>query len=133
VRLGARHLQADAVSFKISQRALPVCDHAVRAMETEIAKLKAKLGAPVPDSTVRGIGMAAEVRQALKNMAAGARRAAISKSIADGDDSIVAAIATAPNLLTGLSPLEVSIYVGQWAAKKYPGEIVRLRSLPSYI
>jgi hypothetical protein len=28
---GARHLQADAISFKITQRALPVCDHALQA------------------------------------------------------------------------------------------------------
>jgi hypothetical protein len=126
---GARHLRADEISFKITNRAMPVCDHALRAMKTEIAKLKLKTSAPIVDTTVKGVAMSGEIRQALKSMAAGERRTAISKAIADGDDAVVAAIATAPVLLTGLSPLEVSTYTAQWAAKKYPGEMVRIRDL----
>jgi hypothetical protein len=126
---GARHVQADAVSLKATGRALPIADHAHRAMETEIAKLKLKISAPPVDSTPKGIGLASEIRQALKSMAAGERRTAIAKGISDGDDSIVGAIATAPGMLTGLSPVEVSTYVGQWSAKKFPAEIARLRDL----
>jgi hypothetical protein len=126
---GARHVQADAVSLKATSRALPIADHAHRAMQTEIAKLKTKLSAPVPDSTVRGIGLAAEIRQALKGMSAGERRATVAKAISSGDDSVIAAIANSPSMLTGLSPLEIETYTSQWSAKKYPDEIVSLRDL----
>jgi hypothetical protein len=77
---GARHLQADTISYKITQRALPVCDHALKAMRTEIEKLRTKTSQPAADTTVKGVAMAGEIRQALKNMAAGERRTAISKA-----------------------------------------------------
>jgi hypothetical protein len=95
---GARHLMADSTSFKICQRALPVIDHALVAMKTEIAKLKLKISAPVPDTTVKGISLASEIRQVLKSMAAGERRTAVAKAISTGDALTICSTGTVARL-----------------------------------
>jgi hypothetical protein len=126
---GARHVQANEVSFKATQKALPVVDKAVQNLATEIQRLKNKMERPPADTTIAGVNLAHEVRDALRAMTAADRRKEITKSLDQHDDSVISAIMSAPLMLSGLSAIERDNYAAMWRAKKFPAEIVRLARL----
>jgi hypothetical protein len=59
---GAKHVQANDVSYKATQKVLPIVDRASTNLTTEIQRLKNKIAAPAADTTVKGVSLAHEIR-----------------------------------------------------------------------
>jgi hypothetical protein len=128
---GAQHVDAHRASYQISHQVLPLVDRAAETLRTAINGLKMKTQGPAEDVSVRGNMQAAELRQLLAGMTQQARLAAISKSLAEGDDSLAAAALHASRFLTGLSEIEQQHVRMQWAEKRRPAELKRIKQLES--
>jgi hypothetical protein len=125
---GGKHVKADQTTYAITSRALPAVDYARGRLEAELAKLKSKTNAPVPEASSRANFMATEIRQRLISLDQSARLAALDKAIAEGPagDPIIEAALSASGFLTGLTPLEVEHVRAKWARKRYPHEMERI-------
>jgi hypothetical protein len=99
---GGQHMQADAVSFRVTHAALPICDRARQNAETELTALRKKTAGPPPDTSISGHMLASELRQLLASQTGKARLDMIAKSLAEGDDSLAAAALHASRFLCGL-------------------------------
>jgi hypothetical protein len=123
---GARHVSADAVSFKVTNKALPLVDKATQNFATEIQRLKNKVAAPPQDNTIRGVQLATELRIFLRDQSSADRRKEITRSVEQGDDQTMSAILSAPPMLSGLSEPEVSGFRLMWQQKRWPDEMKRI-------
>lgn len=119
-----RHRRADAVATAAIMPALEPLEKARRTFEKSISELHAMLAGPAVElSDVRGI----EIRSKLAGLPADKRFAAISRAVARGDDSIVAAVLGSDRLLTDfLSDLEVERIRDHWAKTRHPDEVALL-------
>jgi hypothetical protein len=126
---GAKHVEADRVSFAASKKVLPIVDRASSNLATEIQRLKNKIAAPAVGTGIRDVNLEHEIRDALRSMTEGDRRKQISKSLEQGDDSVIAAVVGAPLMLSGLSAPELEGFVSMWRAKRFPDELARLARL----
>lgn len=125
---GARHVSADAVSFKVTNKALPLVDKATQNFSTEIQRLKNKIAAPAQDNTIRGVQLATELRIFLRDRSSADRRKEITRSLEAGDDQTMSAILSAPPMLSGLSEPEVRGFA-MWRLKRWPAEVARIAQL----
>jgi len=126
---GARHVAADQVSFKVTNRVLPLVDRANQNFLTETMRLKNKIAAPAQDTTVKGINLSHEIRLFLRDQPAVEKRNMIAKSLEAGDEQILSAIMSAPPMLSGLSESEVSGFRLMWQRKRWPDEMKRIMQL----
>jgi hypothetical protein len=126
---GAKHVQADQVSYKATQKVLPIVDRAGQNLTTEINRIRTKIEKPAADGTIASVNLAHEIRLALRGMTAADRRKEVTKAISQGDDSVIAAVTGAPGMLSGLSQPEIDGFLTMWRAKKFPSELARLARL----
>lgn len=119
-----KHRRADAVATAAIMPALEPLEKARRTFEKSISELHAMLAGPAVElSDVRGI----EIRSMLAGLPADKRFAAISRAVARGDNSIVAAVLGSDRLLTDfLSDLEVERICDHWAKTRHPDEVALL-------
>ena len=75
--------------------------------------------------------LASELRQLLASQTGKARLDMIAKSLAEGDDSLVAAALHASRFLTGLTEIEQQHVRQQWATRRQPEALARLKKLES--
>jgi hypothetical protein len=113
---GGKAVRASETAYRLTNAALPNFDRAHEALENEIARLKAKTNAPVPDTSTRSNFMASEIRQRLAGMDQTKRLAAITASINEGPagDAVVEACLNAPSVLSGLSSTELQHIRQTW-------------------
>jgi hypothetical protein len=88
---GERHRCADTVTFKTTNAALPLVDRARTTIETAINALRMKTKGTAVDGSVKGNMQYAEIRSTLASMTGKDRMSAITKSLEENDDSLVAA------------------------------------------
>jgi hypothetical protein len=126
---GGRHVNADAISFKLTSKVLPLVDAANQKILAEITRLQNKIAQPVIDNTIRAVQVATELRLFLRDSTQADRRKEITKAIASGNDQTISAILSAPAMLSGLSPIEVDGVRLLWQQKRWPNELARLAQL----
>jgi|GEM_PF-3445025 len=123
---GAKHVKANEISYRVANKALPVIDRAAENVGTEIKRLQLKTAAPVADTTIKGIQLSTEIRLALRDMSQADRVREITRSIEQGDDSVISAILSARVMLTGLSPVEVEGFRSIWQQMRFAAEMARI-------
>jgi hypothetical protein len=126
---GARYVRANEISYKITSKVLPVVDRANQTFQTEIKRLQLKIAAPAQDTTIKGVQLQTEIRLFLRDQSPADKRKEITKAIAGGDDQVVAAILSAPPMLSGLSQPEVESFRLMWQQKRWPDELKRIAQL----
>jgi hypothetical protein len=126
---GARHVQAEAISFKLTNQSLPFVDKAREALEGQIAKLREVTKGPVTKTDIQSLMLQTELRNFMASMSGKARLDVIAKSLAEGDDSLAASALSASRFLTGLTALEVEHVRLQWAQRRVPDQLARLKAL----
>jgi hypothetical protein len=115
-----RHRRAAKASSELVQAAQPSVEKAIAAHLKSVEELDTMLAGPTVElSDVRGI----EIRSKLAGLASDKRFAAISRAIARGDDSTVAAVLGSDRLLTDfLTDIEIETVRQQWALARHPDE-----------
>jgi hypothetical protein len=126
---GAAHIKSNEFSFKITNACLPQLDSARQALETELNGLRKITSAPPLASDNRSVHTATEIRSALALMSPADRRKCLSAAIAENDDTTVSAVLSAPRFLANLKPAEVENLRNQWAEKRFPDELKRIKTL----
>jgi hypothetical protein len=126
---GKKHVEADQVSFKATQRALPVMDRANQNVLMEISRIRTKIAGPAIDNSISQVQLRTEIRLFLRDQTSADRRKEVTRSIASGDDQTMSAIASGPPMLSGLSSQEIEGFLTMWRAKKFPDELKRLERL----
>src|ERR1700730_9264045 len=58
---GAKHVQADQVSYKATQKVLPIVDRAGQNLTTEINRIRTKIEKPAADGTIASVNLAHEI------------------------------------------------------------------------
>jgi hypothetical protein len=71
--------------------------------------------------------LASEIRSALRRMPG--RDKLISKAIHDGDDTTMAALASGPSWLSGITESDLALRMSVWRKRKFPDETARLERL----
>lgn len=110
---------AQVVSGKVSA--------AKQRAEAAIAKIESETMAPIPKEGATNFS--AEIRAALARMSAHDRDKAIARAINTNDDSTLAAILSAPALLSGLTADELELRRHHWRSKHFEPQMKRVESL----
>jgi hypothetical protein len=84
---------------------------------------------PEPDTSIKGNMIAAELRNLPASQNGKRRLDMIAKSLAEGDDSLAAAALYASRFLTGMTQTEQEHVRQQWAQKRQPDALARLKVL----
>lgn len=106
-------------------------DRARTNAETEVNRLREKTKGPPPDTSISGHMLASEQRSLLASQTGKARLDMIAKSLAEGDDSLAAAALHASRFLTGLTVVEQEHVRMQWAIRRQPEALARMKRLES--
>jgi hypothetical protein len=119
-----RHRRAAKASADLFVSAQAHVEKAQAAHLKSVEELDTMLAGPTVElSDVRGV----EIRSKLAGLAADKRFAAISRAIARGDDSTVAAVLGSDRLLTDfLTDIEIGTVRQQWALARHPDEVALL-------
>jgi hypothetical protein len=92
-------------------------------IETAINAFRMKTKGPAVDGSVKGNMQYTEIRSTLASMTGKDRMSAITKSLEENDDSLVAAALDASRFLTNLTVTEQTHIRELWAQKQMPVEM----------
>ena len=114
---------AAASNYQRFMKAAPAIDEARRIAQSEVARIIETTSSPASTQ------YDSEIRASLKAMSRQEREDAIDRAIANGEDTVVAAILAGPSMLSGLSTTERDLYRERWRARRFPHELDRQRRL----
>lgn len=104
-------------------KASPAFDEARRIAQSEVARIVDTTSSPASTQ------YDSEIRASLKAMSREEREDAIDRAIANGEDTVVAAIFGGPSMLSGLTTTQRDLYRERWRARRFPQELDRQRRL----
>lgn len=114
---------ASAANYARFMKASPAFDEARRIAQSELARILETTSAPVSTQ------YDPEIRASLKAMSREEREDAIDRAIANGEDTVIAAILGGPSMLSGLPASQRDLFRERWRAKRFPQELDRQRRL----
>jgi hypothetical protein len=120
-----RLVESRKIVATLAEKAAKRLDEARTRAEIALGEIRSKTNAPAPPMTPGEIALDAEVRAALKAMSDKDRGAAIVAAIRDGDDAILRAALTGPEMLLGMGKAQREAYRHQWRQARHPNETDR--------
>ena len=103
---------------------------AVKLAQVEISDIEKKTAAPPKPKDVAGQLANMELESVPRGIAGRrANRRLSPDALAAGDEAIVAAVLTAPPLLSGLSPGEYGLRLAEWRLRNHGAELERMGRL----